>query len=123
MNALKLLIRTRQSGPAAHEVDNLQAVAFMEFGRGPAIARHNIAVQLDGDTVGPHAESFHQASECEWGLRIGEVALVSVDVEFHLELILLPPRDYDMNGILLGFAQQEFSGSRASFKIGLHKQR
>jgi hypothetical protein len=62
-------------------VDDLEFVALVESGLGPAVAGDDVAIQFNGDAVGLHAEGFNQSSES--GKRGIECSLLSVDVEFH----------------------------------------
>jgi hypothetical protein len=68
---------------AADEVNNFQAVAFVELSFGPTIPRHDFAIEFNGDAVGLHAKRFHERGKGEWGWSVAEVALVSVKVKFH----------------------------------------
>jgi hypothetical protein len=42
-------------------VHNFKFVAIAKTGVGPAIPRHNVAIQFDGDAIGLHAEGFYQS--------------------------------------------------------------
>ena len=72
----------RDTAASAHEVNNLQAVSIIKRGLGPAIPRHNIAVQLHGDPIRFHSEHLDQGGERE-GTRGIENLLFPVDVDFH----------------------------------------
>jgi len=71
---------------SADEVDDLEAVAFVERRRGPAVARDDVAVELDGDAVGFHAEGFDEGGESEGIGRVGEISRLSVDMKRHSAL-------------------------------------
>src|SRR5262252_4036992 len=51
---------TKLEQAAADEVDDLQFIAVVEGGLGPAIARRDIAVQLNRYTISLHSELFNQ---------------------------------------------------------------
>src|SRR4051794_27556338 len=62
---------------------NLKSIAFVEKGICPAIPRHNVAVQLDGDPVRLHAEALDQRGKCERSRAVGKLPLFPIDVNFH----------------------------------------
>jgi hypothetical protein len=62
-------------------VDDLEFIALVESGVGPAVAGDDVAIQFDGDAVGLHAKGFDQRGE--GGNRGIECSFFSVDVEFH----------------------------------------
>lgn len=97
-------------------MDDLQAVAFVEMSFGPAVTRHDVAIELNGDAVGFHSEDFHKGDEGEGIRSIGKRALGSVDVKFHCVGILAQQ-------LLLGFAQLEFPRGGSALVVGLDHQR
>jgi hypothetical protein len=62
-------------------VDDLKFVAIVERSLSPAIPRHDVSIQFDGDAVGLHAERFHEGGE--GGNRGIEYSFFSVNVESH----------------------------------------
>ena len=65
---------------AADEVDDFEAVAVRQIGVGPAVARDDVAIALNGDAVGFHAELLDEGGERG---DLSEFALRPVDDEFH----------------------------------------
>lgn len=53
--------------PTPDEMDDLKPVAVIERSTGPALTRHDVAIQFDGYAVRLHAKDFHQRGECEGG--------------------------------------------------------
>ena len=76
---------------AADEMNDFETVAFGEPGLGPAIARHDIAIEFHGHAVGLHTQRFNQRRESKWGRLIAEIALFPIDVEFHLVCAAFQP--------------------------------
>jgi len=68
---------------AADEMNDFQTVAIGELGLGPAIARHDIAIQFHGHAVGLHTQRFNQCCQSKWGRLIAEIAFFPIDIEFH----------------------------------------
>lgn len=102
---------------AADKVNDLQTVALGKFRLSPAVARHNLAIQLHGHAVRLHAQPFHKSREGKDGRKIAEGAFFSIDVQFH------GGRERRMHSPLLRFAQQELPRRGASFVVGLDQHR
>jgi hypothetical protein len=66
-------------------VDYFEAIAFLEWSRGPAVARDYVAIEFYGYAVGLHVEGFDQDRESERNIaRCGGVgAFFAVDVQLH----------------------------------------
>jgi hypothetical protein len=71
----------RSAASAAYEVDDLEFVAIIEVGLGPAVAGDDVAIQFDGNAVGLHGEGFYQSGKS--GNRGIEGSFFTVDSEFH----------------------------------------
>jgi hypothetical protein len=69
--------------PAADEVNDLKPVTVIKRSFRPAVARDDIAIELDCHAIRFHAESFDE-SEKRGGSGI-EVALFAIDVELHVK--------------------------------------
>jgi hypothetical protein len=67
---------------ATHEVHDLKAVAFREIGLLPLIARNDLKVEFDGDTVPFQAHLRDQLTKAE---RRGIALVFAVDLQFHEE--------------------------------------
>jgi len=65
---------------AAHEVDDFKAVAFVEERVGPAVARDDVTIQFDGDSIGLHAQGLDESRQGEWGTHMPEVPFIAVNV-------------------------------------------
>jgi len=65
---------------AAHEVDDLQLVAFGKVGLIPLLAWNDVAIQFNGDPVALHAQPLNQQSE---GERTIELTGLAIDLQFH----------------------------------------
>src|SRR5579863_1205673 len=73
----------RKGKAAADEVDDFEAVTFVERSFRPAVARHDVAIQLNSHAVRLHAEGFDQRRQGEGRLSFAESAFVPVEVKFH----------------------------------------
>jgi len=62
---------------------DLQPVAFRQIGVGPAIARHDVAIQFHGHAIGFHPEDFHQRRERKRDGSTTKVPLFSIDLKCH----------------------------------------
>ena len=70
-----------KSGAAAHEVDDLQPVAFRQQRGGPALAADNFAVQLNSNAIGFHPELVHHSRQ---GKRPpGKLPRFAIDEQTH----------------------------------------
>ncbi len=70
---------------AADEVDDFEAVAFVQLSFRPAIARDDVAVEFDSDAIGFHAELLDEVCDRERGANV-EGFWLAVDVDVHAEL-------------------------------------
>ncbi len=61
-------------------MDDFQFVAITELGCCPTVARNEVTVEFDGNTVGLHAEVRKKSREAG---NCGEFAVFAVDSEFH----------------------------------------
>lgn len=66
--------------PPADELDDLEAVVWLDLRRLPLGARENFAVAFDGDAISAHLQHFEQGGD---GQAIGNVATVSIDDDLH----------------------------------------
>ena len=66
--------------PTADEVDDLQAVSILQQDRGPLVAPHDLAIQLDCDAVSRKLKVAEQLRDVEWR---GKLLVLSVDDKFH----------------------------------------
>src|SRR6185312_8542134 len=72
----------RPAGLAAtHRADDLEAVAVGERRVGIAAARHDLPVQLDGDTLAGERQRVEQRGDAGW--RVAERARLAIDAEVH----------------------------------------
>jgi hypothetical protein len=53
-------LATQTRSAAADEVNDFQSISIFENDLGPAIARGDFAVKLNGDAVGLHTQRFDQ---------------------------------------------------------------
>ena len=66
--------------PAADEMDYLQAVAFGKLGLWPLLARDDVVVKFDGDSIGFHSHVFDERREGQGRVKI---AGFTIDFDFH----------------------------------------
>ena len=115
---------------AAHEVNNLQAVAVRETGPQPLLSRNDTAVQLHGDAIRFHVQLVDKPGESKGRV---EIASFAIDLQLHIIWIFaarrktvelcstgqpgrLSPRD-----LCLDFAQVKLAGCGAAGVVGLHE--
>ena len=67
---------------AAYQVDNFIAVVRLDFGVLPFRPRQNIAIPLDGHSIGSHFKVLKQRHNSE---AIGNLAKLAVNGNFHAE--------------------------------------
>ena len=48
---------------AADEMNDFQPVAFAELCLGPLLARHNVAIEFDGNAIVLHSQLLYQGGE------------------------------------------------------------
>jgi hypothetical protein len=84
-----------RGNPSADKVDNFQAIAIVQFCFGPLFPRNDVSVQLYGDAIGFHSQLLKQACERE---RSGKIAVLAIDLKFHLGVILLSIKNWKRPG-------------------------
>ena len=52
-----------EGAAATDKVNDFQPVAFAKLRLGPLFARHNVAIEFDGDAILLHAQLLHQRGE------------------------------------------------------------
>ncbi len=68
---------------ATDEVDDLELIAFLQLSLPPPVSGHDVAVQLDGQTVGLHAEGLEERREGKGRGGSIEGSRFTIDVKFH----------------------------------------
>jgi len=65
---------------------DLEPIPIVELSLSPAIARHDVAIELDSHAVGLHSEDFQQRRESEGSGGAAEIALFPIDLKLHLNM-------------------------------------
>jgi hypothetical protein len=94
---------------------DLELVVVGELGCGPALARHQFAVEFNRNPVRLHAESLKEIGDSQGRI---ELAIFAIDDEIHLIL-----REEELTPLRLRSPQLELPRSGATLRVHLYQHR